>query len=87
MPKRSAPPAEKNDSDPIEHFEQNMSELEAIVDRMEAGELKLEESLKLFERGTQLAQECRKSLDNAEAKLKSLTETDAAEIDDGSQTS
>ena len=75
MPKRTpAADADKNGDgpDPVERFEQNMAELEGIVERMEQGELKLEESLKLFERGTQLAQSCRQSLDAAELKLKTL---------------
>ncbi len=51
-----------------------MAELERIVARMEQGDLKLEESLKLFERGTQLARDCRGSLDAAELRVRSLAE-------------
>ena len=64
-------------ADPVERFERNMAELEGIVERMEQGDLKLEESLKLFERGTRLARDCRGSLDAAELKVRSLLEEPA----------
>ena len=47
-----------------------MQELEAIVQKLERGELKLEESLQLFERGMALTGECRSALDTAELKVK-----------------
>jgi len=49
-----------------------MQELEAIVQKLERGELKLEESLQLFERGMALTGECRSALDTAELKVKTL---------------
>jgi exodeoxyribonuclease VII small subunit len=42
------------------------------VAKLERGELKLEESLKLFERGVELGKHCRKALDGAELKVKAL---------------
>ena len=85
MPKRSEPaaptlplevpggdaPAQAGD-DAVARFEQEMQELEAIVAQMEKGDLRLEDSLKLFERGTHLARSCRKSLDTAELKVRTL---------------
>jgi exodeoxyribonuclease VII small subunit len=58
--------------DAVARFEQEMQELESIVAQMEKGELRLEDSLKLFERGTQLARSCRRSLDTAELKVRTL---------------
>ncbi|HVT35822.1 MAG TPA: exodeoxyribonuclease VII small subunit [Nevskiaceae bacterium] len=60
--------------DPLARFEDAMKELEAIVQKMERGDLRLEESLKLFERGMELTAQCRTSLDTAELKVKNLLE-------------
>jgi exodeoxyribonuclease VII small subunit len=65
-------------ADPVAQFEESMKELEAIVQKMERGELKLEESLKLFERGMALTSACRHSLDTAELKIRNLLEVPAA---------
>ena len=54
-------------------FETALSELEHLVSRLEAGELMLEESLALFERGQQLADYCNKLLDNASLRVEQLT--------------
>jgi exodeoxyribonuclease VII small subunit len=59
------------DSD-LARFEAALNELEQIVGKLERGELKLEESLKLFERGVELTKSCRKSLETAELKVKQL---------------
>jgi exodeoxyribonuclease VII small subunit len=58
--------------DDLARFEASLNELEQIVAKLERGELKLEESLKLFERGVALTKACRKSLDTAELKVKKL---------------
>jgi exodeoxyribonuclease VII small subunit len=60
----------------VAQFEAALNELEQIVGKLERGELKLEESLQLFERGVALARQCRQSLDSAELKVKQL-------LDDG----
>ena len=59
------------DSD-LARFESALNELEQIVGKLERGELKLEESLQLFERGVALTRECRQSLEKAELKVKQL---------------
>ena len=56
------------------HFEDSLTELEQLVDRMEQGNLGLEESLQLFERGVQLTRICQKSLQEAEQKVSILLE-------------
>ena len=55
-------------------FEKALAELERLVERMEEGELTLEESLKTYERGTQLSRTCQKALDEAEQRIRILTE-------------
>ena len=53
-------------------FEQSMQELEAIVHKMEQGELPLEEALQQFERGIQLARLSQQKLKDAEQKVQIL---------------
>ena len=53
-------------------FEKKLSRLEDIVEKMESGELALEESLKLFEEGVRLSRECNVQLTDAEQKVKIL---------------
>lgn len=60
-------------------FEAALAELEALVARMEAGELSLEESLTAFERGVKLTRHCQAALKNAELKVKVLTEENTLE--------
>jgi len=55
-------------------FEKALEELEKIVERMEAGEISLEESLKQFERGIQLTRTCQQALKEAELKVAQLVE-------------
>jgi exodeoxyribonuclease VII small subunit len=57
-------------------FEQALKELEAIVERMEKGELGLEESLRHFERGIGLTRACQKALAEADQKVHVLLERD-----------
>ncbi|MDQ2068536.1 exodeoxyribonuclease VII small subunit [Natronospira bacteriovora] len=53
-------------------FEKSLAELEQIVDRLEGGELSLEESLKAFESGVALTRQCRDALEKAEQKVSKL---------------
>lgn len=55
-------------------FEKALAELEEIVARLEAGDLTLEESLALFERGQLLADYCNKQLEAATLRVEQLTE-------------
>ncbi|MGH8594976.1 MAG: exodeoxyribonuclease VII small subunit [Gammaproteobacteria bacterium] len=55
-------------------FEVALRELEALIKRMESGELPLEESLTQFERGMALTRACQKALAEAEQKVKLLTQ-------------
>lgn len=58
-------------------FEKKIKRLEEIVQKMEKGELPLEESLKLFEEGVKLSRDCHKELTQAEAQVKKLVSVDS----------
>ncbi len=53
-------------------FEENLQRLEQIVRAMERGDVALEESLKLFQEGTELVRTCGKLLDAAELQVKKV---------------
>ena len=53
-------------------FEQSLQTLEALVERMESGELTLEKSLEAFEQGIRLTKECQQALREAEQKVQIL---------------
>lgn len=55
-------------------FEEALAELESIVERLDAGELLLEEALALFERGQALADHCSEQLEAASLRVEQLTE-------------
>ncbi|WHI51868.1 exodeoxyribonuclease VII small subunit [Microbulbifer sp. MLAF003] len=55
-------------------FEESLEALEELVERLEAGDLPLEEALADFERGVKLTRECQKKLASAEQKIKLLME-------------
>ena len=57
-------------------FEATLHELEAIVQKMEAGELSLEDSLKHFEKGVQLTKSCQHALSQAEQRVEALITDD-----------
>lgn len=57
-------------------FESAMKELEGLVERMEKGELTLEESLRMYERGVVLFRTCQQALKDAEQKVQKLSQID-----------
>jgi exodeoxyribonuclease VII small subunit len=57
-------------------FEASLQELEALVEKMEQGELSLEQSLKDFERGVALTRACQQALQEAEQKVQILMQKD-----------
>ena len=54
-------------------FEDAMKELESVVGMLEAGEVPLEDSVKLYERGAALKEHCQKKLAEAEEKVARIT--------------
>jgi exodeoxyribonuclease VII small subunit len=72
---RSPDPIAENPTESVTSppdFERSLAELEAIVDKLEAGDLSLDESLKQFERGVQLTRACQTALKQAEHKVEIL---------------
>ena len=53
-------------------FESNMQRLEQIVRAMERGDVALDESLKLFQEGTELVRSCNELLENAQLQIKKI---------------
>lgn len=54
-------------------FEQALNELESIVDRLETGDVPLEESIEIYRRGSQLRAYCDEKLKSAQAKIEKIT--------------
>ena len=55
-------------------FEDRLAALEAVVERLERGELSLDESVRLFEEGVQLSNACKGELETAEGRIQVLVE-------------
>lgn len=70
--------SEDDDVEDLEEltFEEALDRLQTIVDDLESGDLGLEEAMDAFEEGNELAEICRKRLDEAEGKLEELLEED-----------
>ena len=76
-------------------FEEHLTQLETVVERLERGDLTLEESVRLFEEGMKLSQACKVELEQAEGKIQVLVEgkggtmqvaemeADEGEVDEG----
>ncbi len=64
-------------------FEESMQRLEQIVRAMERGDVPLEESLKLFQEGTELVRSCNQLLDNAQLQVKKIvTASDGTPVEE-----
>ena len=57
-------------------FEQSLADLQTLVERLENGELSLEDSLNAFENGIRLTRDCQSALAQAEQKVQVLLEKD-----------
>lgn len=68
-------------AEPTADFERSLAELEAIVDKLEEGDLSLDDSLRHFERGVQLTRSCQSALKQAEQKVEMLLKRSGAEDD------
>lgn len=62
-------------------FENKLNELEKIVSKLENSEISLDEAIELFENGVKLSDDCRKLLETAERKIKTLTECEGENND------
>lgn len=61
-------------------FEESLDELEQIVGKLEEGDMALEESLALFERGVKLSRDCRDRLTKAERRIEVLMKDSSGDI-------
>ena len=59
---------------PVADFEQSLDALEQLVEKMEHGELSLEESLAAYERGVGLYRRCQSALEHAELRVRLLSD-------------
>jgi len=55
-------------------FEKHLTQLETVVERLEHGDLALDESVRLFEEGVKLSQACKEELEQAEGRIQMLVE-------------
>jgi exodeoxyribonuclease VII small subunit len=62
------------ETSPVAHFEQSLEELEQLVQKMETGELSLEQSLSAYERGVGLYRQCQQALQQAELRVRLLSD-------------
>lgn len=62
-------------------FEDNINELEKIISDLESGEAPLEESIKMFEKGVKLSDDCLKMINAAQGKITLLTEEGESDIE------
>ena len=65
----------QNEEQKEKSFEEARAELEALVQKLEQGELSLEESMKVYEQGVQLTAYCNNRLKNARLKIEELRST------------
>jgi exodeoxyribonuclease VII small subunit len=61
-------------------FEQAIDQLEGLIEKIESGEVGLEEALQHYEQGTALIKRCRSILDAAEKRIAELTESESGEL-------
>lgn len=59
---------------PVADFEQSLDALEQLVDKMEHGEMSLEDSLAAYERGVGLYRRCQTALEQAELRVRLLSD-------------
>jgi exodeoxyribonuclease VII small subunit len=62
------------------NFEEKLTSLEAVVERLERGDLSLDESVKLFEEGVRLSNACKQELEQAEGRIQLLVESPGAQM-------
>jgi exodeoxyribonuclease VII small subunit len=71
---------EQAETEELPSFEQNLQKLEEIVQRLEEGNLPLDESLKLYEEGIAAFRNCQEMLDEADLKVRRLVQTLEGEL-------
>ncbi|KPQ22369.1 MULTISPECIES: exodeoxyribonuclease VII small subunit [unclassified Halomonas] len=66
---------------PAQDFAATVEQLETIVERLESGELSLEDALTAFEQGVRLTRDAQQRLDSAELKVRALSEDSEGRLD------
>jgi exodeoxyribonuclease VII small subunit len=61
-------------------FEDDLTKLEAVVERLERGDLTLDESVRLFEEGSKLSAACKRELEQAEGRVQVMVEGKAGKM-------
>ncbi len=69
----------QSDQEKLPDFEAAMSELEALIENMEQGDLSLDESMRQYERGVRLTRHCQTLLEKAELKVRQLGDDEASD--------
>ena len=67
-------PAKPDDASPVANFEASLDLLEQLVEKMEHGEMSLEDSLAAYERGVGLYRRCQQALEQAELRVRLLSD-------------
>lgn len=67
------------EASPVAHFETSLDALEQLVEKMEHGEMSLEESLAAYERGVGLYRACQTALEQAELRVRLLSDPEHPE--------
>lgn len=71
---RKTTPQATEDTSPVADFETSLDALEQLVEKMEHGEMSLEDSLAAYERGVGLYRRCQQALEAAELRVRLLTD-------------
>ena len=74
-----APPSPVAPVSPVADFEASLDQLEQLVEKMEHGEMSLEESLAAYERGVGLYRKCQTALEQAELRVRLLSDPEQPE--------
>ncbi|MGO1071476.1 exodeoxyribonuclease VII small subunit [Lysobacter sp. CA199] len=74
MARKSTTEAATTEASPVADFEQSLDALEQLVEKMEHGEMSLEDSLAAYERGVGLYRRCQTALEQAELRVRLLTD-------------
>lgn len=79
MPKTTRKADETGGEPRAAGFEASLGELERLIERLEGGDLSLEDALKDFERGIALTRQCQQALKNAELRVQQLLQRNGQE--------
>lgn len=74
MPRKTTPDTPAEAASPVADFEQSLDALEQLVEKMEHGEMSLEDSLAAYERGVGLYRRCQTALEQAELRVRLLSD-------------